>query len=205
MPRSTGSAPSSPLFHPALRPFLPPTVWPLLQLHATRVAFLAFAALADVDTTVAPSPRRQLDTDRARAGETDADTETETEMAMEMKAARRWPNEKSQRRARNCSACPITMRQVFLLCGKGERDKWGRVGPDCAWECGKVIFIHSFIQFGVATHFYVSFLCAKCECECECCLFFSCCHCHRCCCFILLLFFWTCLVFLYFILLFFFC
>lgn len=58
---------------PPFRPYLPPlpSGWPLLQLHAARVAFLAFAALADVDTTVAPSRRRQLDTDTDTKRDTD--------------------------------------------------------------------------------------------------------------------------------------
>lgn len=199
--------------HPSL------SVWALLQLHAARVAFLAFAALADVDTTVAPSRRRQLDTDTDTKRDTDGrrdgcgcgDGDGDGDDGGR-ESARRWPNEKSQRRARNCSAWPITMRQVFLLCGGSRRraKEEGEAGHArlClgVWQS----HIHSFIQFGVATHFYVSFLCAKCEYECECCLFYCCgcgcgccccCFCCYCCCFILLLFFWTCLVFRYFILL----
>lgn len=74
---------------PPFRPYRPPstTVWPLLQLHAARVAFLAFAALADVDTTVASDGDGSWTRTRTRRGtRTDTETDADAETEMEMKA-----------------------------------------------------------------------------------------------------------------------
>ncbi|KAL7740558.1 hypothetical protein ACLKA6_009445 [Drosophila palustris] len=89
---------------PILAVFSPPSSIDSLVLLVTlavacgtRCRF-GFCALAAVDTTVASNGAEE---------ETETKMETDAEMAAEAEAdAAWWPNEKSQRRARNCSACP---------------------------------------------------------------------------------------------------